>query len=202
MIKAQDTFQRSDSADGWGVSSDGKAYVKGGTGTVSIVGNQGRILSPGLDTTMSLLGVVETRIRALVAVTFNSTGDIAGIGARYSLVNDACYKLLFYAGALHLNRRLTTGDNVELAGGPFSMTPGTRYLFCLQTIGSLISAKAWEENTPEPKEWMLQATDTGLSEGGISLIAANGPILFDHLLVTDGNFISSITQHIGKIFNG
>jgi len=53
---------------------------------------------------------------------------------------------------------------------------GQLYTFRFRVLGSLLSAKVWPANAPEPANWIVTTTDTSLSSGygGLRVVLRNG----------------------------
>jgi hypothetical protein len=187
-----DNFNRSDNASSWGTASDGKTYTVYGSGTASIVSNKGKLKSDGSDSHVQHGTYTSNDYDITFKMKIGDVADIGGIVARYThSSSDQSYKLLYYSGGLHINRRIS-GANSELATGSFTATVGTEYNLRFQIIGTALKGKIWTGS--EPGSWTVQTTDSSISSGGFAFLASTtgpGSIIYDDLLVTDA--VSSTT---------
>lgn len=188
-ILTSDSFSRANQS-GFGTSSGGKTYTEIGTGAASISSNEGLIVSSGTDTNMemNITPTGYTDVDLVCRVSINNSGDTCGIESRFSgttLANISCYKLLFYSGAIHINKEVS-GTITNLTNSTFTMNPGTFYWFRLLVQGTNIMAKAWQDGTLEPSAWAMSTTDSSIAgPGAIALIGNTaGPstgVRFDSL---------------------
>ena len=58
---------------------------------------------------------------------------------------------------------------------PFTAHDGVSYTLRFRALGANLLVKAWQSDQPEPATWLLQATDTSLSQGmgGIRVVLQN-----------------------------
>lgn len=187
-----DTFVRANQS-GWGTASDGETWTLYGTGTASIASNEGVLISTGIDSNMQLgtQTAADADVRCRIAI--GNSGDTCAIQARFTGVagsgtNTTTYKLLFYTGAIHINKSIS-GTITNLANSTFTMTPGTFYQFRLTLSGSTIQGKVWQDGTTEPTSYQMTVSDTSIvAAGGIAVLAktvtGSSGVQFDHLSFT------------------
>jgi hypothetical protein len=182
---ASDTFVRANQS-GWGTASDGETWTTTGTGTQTIVSNEGVLISTLADTNVRIgtntLADVDIRCR----ITVGAGLDIVGIEGRYSVSggNVTCYKLVWASGTLLINKCIA-GVNTNLATVGYTVAAGVINQYHLRIQGSNIYANLYPDGPNEPSVWMLTATDSSISAAGGYAVLGNtntgSPgIQFDH----------------------
>ena len=193
-ILGLDTFIRADHASSWGNASDGQSWTKTGPGTISIASNKGKIVSNGSDTHVQLGSKVDDDMEVSCRIIIGHSGDICGVQARFTAGGGATttYKLLWYGGAIHLNKGVA-GANTQMTAVSFTMTPGTAYWFRLRVVkesGTNLFGKIWQDGTAEPGTWTTTTSDSAVTgTGGFAVLGStNGAstgILYDNFMAVD-----------------
>lgn len=186
QVVASDTFARANRS-GFGPASDGETWtVQVGSGTLSISGNEGVIISTEADTDVQLGTQTLADFDLTCRMTIGNYGDIPGIQARFSMSggNPVCYKLLWYTTKLHINKA-SGGVNTELASTAFGMDPLNYVWMRFAGSGTHLYGKAWKDGSAEPANWSLTLTDSSVSgPGGFALLgntaSGSSGVKFDH----------------------
>jgi hypothetical protein len=167
---AMDNFSRPNRAL-WGMASDFQTW-SGDANTqnqiFSIVGGSGQIAhSQGQNTFNALLGPNKDNVQVLLQGTINhfaANGQSnMGVLLRWSDVNN-WYKAFIDGANLSIIKRVN-GNQATLGTVPFNAQGNTMYSLRFQAVGATLYAKAWQNNLPEPADWMLTATDNNLASG-------------------------------------
>ncbi len=188
-----DTFIRANQS-GFGTASNGETWNATGPGTLSIVSNEGVIVSTAADTNVQLGAntFLDGDIRGRLAL--GAAGDFCGVEGRYSVSGGTptCYKLVYYTGTINLNKAIAgvTTQLVSLAN--ITLTPGTFYQFHLKIQGSTLYGNVYADGSAEPTSWMITTADTSIqTAGGYAVLAqtASGStgIQVDHFSATPLN---------------
>ena len=185
-------FQRS-AQSGWGTSSDGDAWVETGTGTVSIASNEGVIVSHGVDTNMRLGTNNAADVELLVRFSINLGNDFVGIQGRFTASGGltTCYKFLYYAGGVHINKSINGTNTADLSTAVTTVSYNTYYWLKFRIASTTLSGKIWQDGSSEPGSWTTTATDSSISGTGTARVALLGNtdtgsagVHFDHFTAT------------------
>lgn len=195
----RDDFSRADQS-GWGTATDGNAWTPTGTGTFSISGSEGVLVSNGSDTSAQLGTATSADAEIVCRVAVTSLNDVLAVQARYSVSggNVTCYKFLFYTGGIHINKSIN-GANSNLANFNMSISTNTFYWMHFWVQGSNLYGKFWQDGTAEPKSWTISATDSSITTaGGVAVLANTDSggtgVKFDHFYAVDYSDINQLTS--------
>jgi hypothetical protein len=165
-ILSQDDFARPDQP-GWGFSSDGERWSgeANGSAAFAIRAHAGQI-EGGAGLFTALLGpqVTDTDVSASGMVTRFADHEVnLGIVVRYQ--NAANYVKAYLDGeALILMQRVA--ERVRLLdAAPFVAQAGISYTLRLRAVGTLLLAKAWQSEDPEPTQWQVFGQDAAPGAG-------------------------------------
>jgi len=163
-LLAQDSFQRPDQ-QGWGTASDGHSWgADAANGPVfSIQQGRGTIIG-GRGGQNATLGprVADAEVFFTGSINFFHQSNLGAIlrwvdaGTFYKAYIDGQHLVLLKS----INGRMT-----RLASVPFRATANMLYNLRFRVQGTMLSAQAWQQNTPEPTQWMVTAQDGSLQTG-------------------------------------
>lgn len=167
LTLVQDSFQRPDQ-QGWGTASDGQVWqgeaaengqffaVRNGVGEIR--SRQGKITAllgqPSTNADVTLSGSI---------TAFNMAATNIGAVVRYNGPNE--WDKAYIDGANLVIIQHANGKNTTLASVPFLAQANTSYTIRFRANGSLLDAKAWQSEAPEPGAWMVHATEKTLQTG-------------------------------------
>lgn len=174
---ADDTFDRTVAAGGWGTASDGKTWTTSGTaGDFSVDPDLGGLITPTATATDRIVwvdvGGPDQQVRVAVRVSEAAESGSLRRGA-VARLTDASN---FYWAELRdtttevqlFIRRTVAGVAADVASTtvrhllPTFTTP--RWVE-IQVIGSTLRARAWDGDEGDPPWWQLEATDANLATG-------------------------------------
>jgi hypothetical protein len=163
---AQDTFKRQNQQF-WGTASDGRTWEGDANkaGAFSIANGAGQIAN-AKGALNALLGLAGTNMQVMVSGSLNrfNNGNVnLGVVLRWTDNND-WYKVLIDGTHVSLLKRVK-GVTTTLATQPFQAQANTFYSLRFQAIGAMLFARVWPTASTEPQSWMLNVTDTSLTNG-------------------------------------
>lgn len=184
---AEDDFNRTVAAGGWGTASDGHTYtLTGGVSSTerSVASNRGLVTVSASQTLHRQQTVSETcmdaDVRCQMAVSATATGG--------SL--NGCVLLRWSSSTAHYRARVefTTGGNVSVsvtvgstiigtnASTGLTYTPGAIFEVRARIIGYRILIRVWPTGTTEPTVWHIDRTDVSSTHasGAVGLSAHGG----------------------------
>lgn len=172
---AQDTFSRANQTF-WGIASDGQRWQADAMSSpgFAIVNHAGQVAnSNGIYD--AILGPRITNAE----VAFSGSVSRFGPSTLGALLRWTSAKNLYkaYLDGAHLILLKDVGGIVTtLKSVAFVAQESQLYTFHFRVLGSLLSAKVWPTNDPEPANWMVTTTDTSLSSGygGLRVVLENG----------------------------
>lgn len=173
---AQDTFQRPDQQF-WGVASDGESWMGDAAKTPAfvIVNHSGRVTGAGSAIFDSVLGkqVADSEVFFSGSISHFAAANMGAL-LRWTDSNNL-YKV-FIDGANLTAIKKVNGAISTLQSVPFTARDGVSYSIRVRVVGTGIMARVWQTGQAEPPNWMLMATDSGLTAGfdGLRLIAQTG----------------------------
>ncbi len=205
-VLLQDTFTRSNVANGWGTATDGNAWTlqSGTAANVSVNANEGRVINSGASQLLTLGSTSISTADSLVRYESNQIVTDGGrIMLRFTDINNT------YAAGFGANGATGEVDILKTQAGvstkPFSTTVAlseannTFYWirFNVATSGSnaILSIKVWQDGTAEPASWTGQVTDTSplaAGKAGIKGFAGSTGWVIDNFSVGD-NVVSTPT---------
>ncbi|HEV2583737.1 MAG TPA: hypothetical protein VGT44_22950 [Ktedonobacteraceae bacterium] len=176
-VLARDTFQRAAQVF-WGTASDGNMWV-GDANSIEIfsITHDAGLIAAGQGAFNAILGPSSTDAEIVVSATVNqfaANGAVnLGVALRWKDGNN-WYKALINGSQLQILSRVQ-GVTKVLAAMPFTAAGGTSYTLRFRAMGANLLAKAWLTGQPEPANWLLQTTDTALTQGmgGIRVVLQN-----------------------------
>jgi hypothetical protein len=163
---AQDTFQRQNQPL-WGTATDGRMW-QGDANTAnafSIANGVGQIAN-AQGTLNAVLGqpVADVNVTMNGALNHFNDGNV-NLGAVVRWIDgNNWYKTLIDGTHLIMLKRVK-GVTTTLGSVPFQTQGGTMYSLRFQAIGAMLFAKVWPAGATEPANWMLNITDTTLTNG-------------------------------------
>lgn len=168
-ILAQDNFNRPDQTS-WGTASDGLTWsgdaLNSPDFTISHARGQIHRTASGNSLYTALLGTkVYTDFEVIATAmldTFNNSH--MGVMLRYQDDNHY-YKARITGSTLEILNRQDANHGPTIASTPFTAQTHTFYTIRFQVIGTRLRAKAWQENTTEPPNWMVSA-DANMFQSG------------------------------------
>jgi hypothetical protein len=171
-VLAQDTFQRQDQAL-WGTASDmhrweGDANNPNDSAIFSIANASGQI-AHGQGTFNAVIGQSSTDEQAMLTGQINqfTNGANIGVALRWQDINN-WYKA--YIDGTHLRIiKDVQGISSIVSTVPFQAQDGVLYALRFRVVGTTLSAKAWQNGTPEPANWMITANDASLNSGQVGI---------------------------------
>ncbi len=173
---AQDTFMRPDQQF-WGMASDGESWVGDAAKTpaFTIVNHTGRVTGAGSAIYDSVLGkqVADSEVLFSGSVSHFAAANMGAL-LRWTDSNNL-YKV-FIDGTNLTAIKKVNGAISMLQSVPFAAKDGVSYSIRVRVVGTSIMARVWQTGQAEPPNWMLIATDSGLTSGfdGLRLIAQTG----------------------------
>lgn len=180
-VMARDTFQRAAQVF-WGTASDGHAW-KGDANSIEIfsITQHAGLIAAGQGAFNAILGPVSADGEVVASATVNHfapDGTVnLGVALRWTDGNN-WYKALVNGTQLQILSRVQ-GANKVLATMPFTAHDGVSYTLRFRAQGANLLARAWQSNQPEPSTWLLQTTDTALTQGmgGIRVVLQNTTVI-------------------------
>ena len=176
-VLAHDTFQRAAQVF-WGTASDGHTW-SGDANSIEIfsIAQNAGLIAAGKGAFNAILGPTNADSEIVVSATINHfpAGGLVNLGAtlRWTDGND-WYKALINGTQLQILSRVH-GTSKVLATMPFTAHDAVSYTLRFRAQGANLLAKAWQTGQPEPANWLLQTTDTELTQGmaGIRVVLQN-----------------------------
>jgi hypothetical protein len=171
----EDNFTRSNQT-GWGSSTNTSSVSNiawgmqgnGSAGYVTINNNTGHYGYPGATSQVGIASAgnsTYTNGDSLVKFEVSAVGHAIPYVVENACSSGSCY----YGAALHTSqnrfeiRRRSGGATSVLVGTPFTANANTFYWMRLDvstgTTGNTLSAKIWQDGSPEPAAWTITATD-------------------------------------------
>ncbi len=174
-VLAEDTFQRKDQPQ-WGTASDNHSW-DGDANTkpvFSITGTSGQI-SKGQGSFDAVLGPNKDNVDVTAGEQINNFDNGVNIGVvlRWTDANN-WYKVLLDGTHITLLKRVN-GQTTTIVSKPFEAQANLTYMLRMQAIGSMLFAKAWPSNTPEPNTWAIVKSDNDLASGQAGIRVVLGP---------------------------
>ena len=171
-VLAQDTFRRQDQTL-WGMASDmrqweGDANNPNDSAIFSIANAAGQI-AHGQGTFNAVIGQASTDEEAMLTGQMNqfTNGANIGVALRWQDVNN-WYKA--YIDGTHLRIiKNVQGTSSIVSTVSFQAQDGILYALRFRVVGAMLFAKAWQNGTPEPANWMITTNDTSLNSGQVGI---------------------------------
>ena len=193
-VLAQDTFQRQDQTL-WGTASDmrqweGDANNPNDSAIFSIANATGQI-AHGQGTFNAVIGQASTDEEAMLTGQMNQFTNGANIGVvlRWQDVNN-WYKA--YINGTHLRIiKNVQGTSSIVSTVSFQAQDGVLYALRFRVVGAMLFAKAWQNGTPEPANWMITTNDTSLNSGQVGI-----------RVLTNQDNVVTITSFKATVANG
>ncbi len=182
LTLVQDTFQRPDQ-QGWGTASDGQVWqgdaddatrfaIRSGAGEIG--GGQGKITA--------LLGQPSTNADITLSGSITAFATTAtNIGAVVHYRNPDEWDKAYIDGTNLVILQCANGRNTTLAFVPFLAQANTSYIIRFRANTTLLEAKAWQSETPEPGAWMVHASEKTLQVGRSGIRVVLQPTVFVHI---------------------
>jgi PKD repeat protein/aryl-phospho-beta-D-glucosidase BglC (GH1 family) len=174
-LYASDTFSRTVTS-GWGTADLGGAWsLSGATAGFSVSGGAGRVsVTPGSTSTASLGAVQQTSSETTTTLSFDraQTGGgtyITLVGRRVTANSAYQLKLRVQAAGTVTAQLVRAVNGAETILQNLSTVPGLTWtqgeklrvrLRVSGTAPSALSARMWEDGTPEPTAWQVTASDS------------------------------------------
>ncbi len=172
---AQDTFSRTNQTF-WGIASDGQRWQADAMSSpdFAIVNHAGQIAN-GNGIYDAILGPRITNAEVVFSGSLSRFRP-STLGALLRWTDAKNLYKAYLDGAHLILLRDVAGIVTMLKSVAFVAQEGQLYNFHFRVLGSLLSAKAWPTNAPEPANWMVTTTDTSLSSGygGLRVVLRNG----------------------------
>src|SRR5256714_5120569 len=172
---AQDTFSRANQTF-WGIASDGQRWQADAMSSpgFAIVNHAGQVAN-GNGIYDAILGPRITNAEVVCSGSLSRFGP-STLGALLRWTDAKNLYKAYLDGAHLILLRDVTGIVTMLKSVAFVAQEGQLYTFRFLVLGSLLSAKVWPANAPEPANWMVTTTDTSLSSGygGLRVVLRNG----------------------------
>jgi len=180
-VLALDTFHRAAQVF-WGTASDGHTW-DGDANSIEVfsVAQNSGLIANGQGAFNAILGPVTADAEAVVSATINhfAANDVVNLGVALRWTDSKnWYKALINGSQLQILSRVQ-GVTKTLATLPFTARDGVSYTLRFRVMGANLLAKTWQTGQPEPATWLLQATDTALTQGmgGIRVVLQSATII-------------------------
>ena len=172
---AQDTFSHANQTF-WGIASDGQRWQADAMSSpgFAIVNHAGQVAN-GNGIYDAILGPHITNAEVVFSGSLSRFGP-STLGALLRWTDAKNLYKAYLDGAHLILLRDETGIVTMLKSVAFVAQEGQLYTFRFRVLGSLLSAKVWPANAPEPANWMVTTIDTSLSSGygGLRVVLRNG----------------------------
>jgi len=171
-ILAEDNFNRPDQSF-WGTASDGRAWGGDALNSMdfSIVNHRGQIhrTANGSSLYTAVLGTPHTDFEVIATAMLDSFNNShIGVMLRYQDDNHY-YKARITGNVLDILNRQDAAHGPTLVSMPFTAQPGSFYTIRFQVVGTTLRAKAWQEGTAEPANWMVTTNANTFQSGQAGL---------------------------------
>lgn len=175
LTLAQDTFSRANQTF-WGIASDGQRWQADAMSSpgFAIVNRAGQVAN-GNGIYDAILGPRITNAEVVFSGSLSRFGP-STLGALLRWTDAKNLYKAYLDGTHLILLRDVAGIVTMLKSVAFVAQEGQLYTFHFRVLGSLLSAKVWPTNAPEPANWMVTTTDTSLSSGygGLRVVLRNG----------------------------
>jgi hypothetical protein len=200
---AEDNFNRTVAAGGWGTASDGHTYtLTGGTNSErSVASNRGVVTVSASQTAHRQQTVSETptdaEVRCQMAVSATATGGslLSSILLRWTAASTQYRARVEFTTGGAVNVMVTVGTTLigTSASTGLTYSPGDVFDVRVRIIGYRVLMRVWPAGTTEPILWHIDRTDVSSThasgEVGLSAQGATGnsnvgvEFRFDNLVV-------------------
>jgi len=188
----QDSFVGRTVSNGFGTSIDGNTWtILGGTASgLSVSGGNAIVAQGAGNSTLKFGTLTASDTQTTLFCTFGSSTDIVGLDIRATNYGaNTLYRLKVTPTTFTIERH-NAGVVTTLTTISVSLSTSVEYGLRFQVLGSLLSARYWLENTPEPTTWQINVTDpsplVGAGNVGVFALANSATsILLDTYGVID-----------------
>jgi hypothetical protein len=174
-ILAKDTFQRQNQAF-WGTASDGRQW--GGDANTkpffSIKGQQGQIAG-GQGVLDAVIGQPTDNVDITISGTINQFGNKVDLGVLARWTDPKNWYKAFIDGNKLSILKSVNGQILTIQQMDLKTNAGVAQTLRFRLVGTMLSAKVWPSNTPEPQNWMIITNDPALSTGQFGIRVLEEP---------------------------
>lgn len=164
LIFAQDTFQRPDQ-QGWGTSSDEHPWGADATNPAHFSIRQGQgIITNGQGAFNAIVGQSLTNAEIVLTGSISLFAN-TNMGAILRWENPTTFYKAYLDGQQLVLLKRTGNRQTILAKVAFPAIANTRYDLRFLAQGTMLAARAWPADAPEPKQWMVTAQDSAIQNG-------------------------------------
>lgn len=164
LVFVQDSFQRPDQ-QGWGTSSDGHLWGADATNPAHFSIQQGQgIIANGQGAFNATVGQPLTNAEIVLTGSISLFAN-TNMGAILRWVNPTTFYKAYLDGQQLVLLKRTGNHQITLASVAFPATANTRYNLRFLAQGTMLAARAWPADTPEPKQWIITAQDSAIQSG-------------------------------------